>query len=428
MSHSLRCRKPLVLIPQHFGCLMFDRRTSRYLPFDHEATNVFRQICLRSADEVLRDVEEGDRDRLTDFVEYFEAADFFQVDRRLAAEVLSLDPPADHLAGPLAVHLEIIGACNLTCTHCFAGELPRNQNPLSLTEMDDLFAELAGMGSFRLGLTGGEPLMRRDLFEIVDAATAHGLHPCLTTNGLLITEEIAREFGRRDLVWLNVSLDGATAATNDAVRGNGTFDQVLDRLRILSEHARFTIAFTITSQNAAEVEACAELARSVGAHTAVFRPMYPTGIGLTNLELMPTFEQYTTALEHLDGCLETDEDLRGIDPFSPQHRQEQLADVSGNSGCGAANHVASISVQGEVNPCSFLGPAWDSGSIRNRSFAEIWHDSQTFRSMRAMSGAGCDSDGFSGGCRVRAQVYNGNVDAADPWQTQFVELGGRSSV
>ncbi len=92
--------------------------------------------------------------------------------------------------------------------------------------------------------------MRNDLFEIVDRATAHGLHPCLTTNGLLIDEEIARQFGRRELVWLNVSLDGATAESNDSVRGEGTFDQVLEKLKLLGRHARFTIAFTITSQNA----------------------------------------------------------------------------------------------------------------------------------------------------------------------------------
>lgn len=428
MSLSLRHRQPLVLIPQHFGCMIFDRRTSRYQPFDEEATGVFQGLIDCPAAEYLAALPAVHRARFEDFIEFFERADFFGVDGRLAAERLLLTPPDDHLAGPLAVHLEIIGACNLTCTHCFAGALPRNDHPLSLQEIDVLCRDLAGMGAFRLGLTGGEPMLRKDLFDILDVATSHGLHPCLTTNGLMITEENAREFGRRDLVWLNVSLDGATAESNDAIRGEGTFDQVLEKLHLLGRYARFTIAFTITSQNAGEVEACASLARSVGAHTAVFRPMYPTGTGLSNMQLMPTFQQYSNALQQLDGCLEIDEDLHGIDPFSPQHRDELLADVTGNSGCGAANHVASISVQGDVNPCSFLGAEWDSGNIRQRSFREIWNEGQKFRAMRAMSGPGCGSDAFSGGCRVRAQVYNGDVDAPDPWQTQFVQLGaGKSS-
>src|SRR6266849_3511245 len=124
-------RQPLVLIPQHFGCLVFDRRTSRYLPFDREATGLLCALHRQPLNAVLAP---------------------------LPADVLDVDVPADHLVGPLAVHLEIVGACNLTCTHCFAGVLPRNHHPLTLPELDTLFGDLARLGSFRLGLTGGEPL------------------------------------------------------------------------------------------------------------------------------------------------------------------------------------------------------------------------------------------------------------------------------
>src|SRR5262249_32824961 len=157
---------------------------------------------------------------------------------------------ADHLVGPLAVHLEVVAVCNLACTHCFAGVLPRNHHPLTLRELDGLFSDLAGLGSFRLGLTGREPLLRKDLVGILPSATGGGLHPCLTTNGLLITEEAARQLGKRDLVWLNVSLEGPDAETNDAVRGPGTFAAVLDRLAVLRRHARFTLAFTVMRTNA----------------------------------------------------------------------------------------------------------------------------------------------------------------------------------
>src|SRR5262249_8352887 len=187
---------------------------------------------------------------------------YLRMDGRLAAAVIDRNVPLDHLLGPLAVHLEVIGACNLSCVHCFAGKLPRNHDPLTVAEMNKLFCELAGLGSFRLGLTGGEPLLRRDLFDILDAATGHGLHPCLTTNALLVDERIARELGRRDLVWLNVSLEGATAARNDAIRGDGVFDQVMAKLRLLGKHARFTLAFTITRANAGEMDECVALARS----------------------------------------------------------------------------------------------------------------------------------------------------------------------
>src|SRR5215510_5874506 len=255
-TSSLR-NSPLVLVPQYFGSTVFDRSTSKYLPFDAETTELLVRLKREPFDVVLAQVQDVEqRAQLERFFESFYKLGFFTIDLRFAGSVLEVNVPPDHLVGPLALHLEIVAACNLKCTHCFAGELPRREEPLSLKELDELFATLARIGTFRLGLTGGEPLLRRDVFEIIDLATQHGLHPCITTNGLLITEEIAREFGKRKLVWLNVSLEGATAQTNDRVRGQGTFELVRERLSLLSNHARFTLAFTIMKTNLEEMKDC----------------------------------------------------------------------------------------------------------------------------------------------------------------------------
>src|SRR5919108_663230 len=80
---------------------------------------------------------------------------------------------------------------------------------------------------------------------VFDRRTSRYLPFDAETTGLLSTAEIAKEFGKRELVWLNVSLEGATAATNDAVRGEGTYAKVMDRLAVLRRHSRFTLAFTI---------------------------------------------------------------------------------------------------------------------------------------------------------------------------------------
>ncbi len=215
-------------------------------------------------------------------------------------------------------------------------------------------------------------------------------------------------------MWLNVSLEGATAASNDAVRGAGTFDRVMARLALLSRHARFTLAFTLTSDNLSEIEACAELARRVGAHTAVFRPVYPAGVARENLALMPAYEDYADALARLEGALRPDDDLAGIDPFSPQHRHPGLGRVHAGGGCGAGNTVCSVSAHGDVNPCSFLGPEHEAGNIRQRPFSRIWHDSAGFQAIRALPGA--ESGCFSGGCRARSLALRGSINAPDPWQ------------
>jgi radical SAM protein with 4Fe4S-binding SPASM domain len=411
----------LVLVPQYFGSTVFDRTTSKYLPFDQEASALLIRLKSEPFDNCLNGTTDERRTQLIRFFEHFYRLGFFTIDGRFAGSVMAIRPPDDHLLGPLAVHLEVVSACNLTCTHCFAGKLPRKERALKMEELDDLFKTLALMGSFRLGLTGGEPLLRRDIFDIIDLAIHHGLHPCITTNGLLLTENIAREFGKRELVWLNVSLEGACAKTNDLIRGKGTFERVLRHLSMLSKHSRFTLAFTIMRSNLYEVEECAKLAYRVGAHTAVFRPLYPVGTASKHLELMPTYAEYNEALNLLAAQqYENNFEMCSIDPFSPQSRVEAQAVTHENYGCGAGNHVCSISVSGDVNPCSFLGPGFVAANIRTLPFDSIWHTSQVFREFRSPSEPGSSDKGevFHGGCRARALIYAGSIHAPDPWITQ----------
>ncbi|KYF86956.1 radical SAM protein [Sorangium cellulosum] len=415
----MTARPPLVLVPQHFGSTVFDRRTSRYLPFDHETTDILLRARATPIGAIVDAAPPERRGALAAFASAFYERAFFTHDLLFDGVALDVTPPEGHLTGPLAVHLEVVAACNLACAHCFAGELPRREPPLTLAELDALFASLARLGSFRLGLTGGEPLLRKDLFDILDLATSHGLHPCLTTNALLLTEETAKKLGERSLVWLNVSLDGATAATNDAVRGEGTFARVLEKVALLREHARFSLAFTIMRHNASEAAAFAELAAAAGAHTAVFRPLYPVGAAGSRAELWPSFDDYEAALGALwtlgatgDGRATA---ARAIDPFSPRSRGETRAVVHDNWGCGAGNTVCSISVGGDVNPCSFLGPGFVAENLRRAPFEHIWRESERFRAIRGLPGDGAGTASFGGGCRARSLVMAGDVNAPDPW-------------
>jgi MoaA/NifB/PqqE/SkfB family radical SAM enzyme len=413
-------KPPLVLIPQYFGCLVFDRRSSRYIPFDADAT----ELLVRLVDEPVGGVaaRHPEGQAVQGFYRRFQRLGFFTLDGRLAARVLDLTPPPDHLVGPLAVHLELTDRCDQGCVHCFAdvADAERSDTGLQLTleELDRLFGDLAALGAYRLGVTGGEPLMRPDLLEVLDNALTHGLVPCVTTNGLLLDEPLARELGARPLAWLNVSLEGATAAAHDRVRGAGTFARVLANLRLLRAHARFTLAFTVTRQSARQVEACAQLAREVGAAAAVFRPLYPVGRACDHPELMPSYAEYAGALERLDATTaSTGGELEVIEPFGPLSRAATQARVYPGPGCGAANLVASVSCTGVVNPCSFLGPAHDAGSIRERPFAEIWQHSPVFKRLR-----GSPDEAFEGGCRARAQALGGGADQRDPWYQVYKEL------
>ncbi|MGA2499723.1 MAG: radical SAM protein, partial [Tepidisphaeraceae bacterium] len=276
-NHVSLTDAPLVLVPQHFGCIVYDRRTCQYLPFDREATGVLRDLSRRSLAEVLAACPDApERARILAFCDWGSALGLFTLDDRWAGAVLEITPPHDHLTGPLTVHLELTARCNLQCRHCFAESSPSRgtHDELPLDELEQLFVDMASCGAFRLGITGGEPLLRGDLADVLRLAGRHGLSPCLTTNGLLITDDLARQLADMRLAWLNVSLDGASARTHDAVRGPGAFERTLSRITVLRRHVPFSLAFTVMAQNLDEIGVCAQLARDVGAQAAVFRPLY----------------------------------------------------------------------------------------------------------------------------------------------------------
>jgi mycofactocin biosynthetic radical S-adenosylmethionine protein MftC len=404
------------LIPQPFGSLVFERRTGHYLPFDREATALLIELVAQPIDRVM-EKRGGCSEDVADFYERFYERGLFGLDGRFAGEVVAGYPTDERLVGPLAVHLEVTTACNLNCRHCFAGKRENSGPPLAVAELEPLFAELARLGSHRLGLTGGEPLLRHDLFEIVDSALAHGLSPCVTTNGMLLDERTAREFGRRDFLWLNVSLEGASPLTNDPIRGRGSFRRVVDNLGILSRHARFSLAFTITRSNMREVRECVVLARTVGAQSAVFRPLYPVGTAVDHPELMPTFAEYGEALRLIADMTEHEEGDSpcGQTAFSPSQREPARATIYSATGCGAGNTVCSISSTGDVSSCSFLGAGFVVGNIRERSLIDMWRDPRMRRFHAEGEPRRVDSPRFANGCRARALWLNGAADAADPW-------------
>jgi MoaA/NifB/PqqE/SkfB family radical SAM enzyme len=138
-------------------------------------------------------------------------------------------------------------------------------------------------------------------------------------------------------------------------------------------------------------------------------------------ELMPSFAEYSDALARIaavTGGTDLGFDLRHIDPFSPAARDQGQAVTHVNLGCGAGNLVASVSVGGDVNPCSFLGPQHVAGNLRGSSLGKIWHHSAGIQGIRELPGGNpAGGSYFAGGCRARSLVLAGSINAPDPWLT-----------
>src|SRR5450755_2277094 len=184
------------------------------------------------------------------------------------------------LDAPICLTWELTYACNLACRHCLSSSGRRDPRELSTAECQAVIDELERMQVFYVNIGGGEPTVRSDFWELVDYATAHHVGVKFSTNGSRITAAVARRLAASDYVDVQISLDGATADINDAVRGAGSYATALAAMRNLADAGMrgFKISVVVTRQNAGQLDEFQAIADRFGAQLRLTR-LRPAGRG-----------------------------------------------------------------------------------------------------------------------------------------------------
>jgi len=341
---------------------------------------------------------------------------------------------------PRLVALETTGACNLSCVHCRASAVSKPApDELTTREVKGLIDDMAGFSDPVLILTGGEPLLRKDIYEVASYASKRLSRVVLSTNGTLLTPEIASRLKEAGVSRVSISLDGASAKTHDEFRQvKGAFEGSLRGIEALKEAGlEFQINSTITRQNVGEIEDIYALARKLGAKALSIFMLVPTGRGkeIEETELPPG--EYERVLNWIcEKQVEVEES--GEELFmrptcaphyfrvmkqrvkegkkAPEMRHGRLQSLT--KGCLGGTAFAFISRTGEVFPCGYL-PA-KAGSIRESSFRSIWDNSKVFKELRdpkKLKGkcGRCEYKTVCGGCRARAYSRHGDYLAEEPY-------------
>ncbi len=216
------------------------------------------------------------------------------------------------LDAPICLTWELTYACNLSCVHCLSSSGKRDPRELSTEQCKSIIDELQRMQVFYVNIGGGEPTVRSDFWELVDYATAHQVGVKFSTNGVKIDKKVAARLAASDYVDVQISLDGATAEVNDAVRGPGSFAMAVRALENLSE-AGFRdakISVVVTRQNVDQLDEFKALADQYGATLRITR-LRPSGRAVDVWDdLHPTHEQqrqlYDWLVAHGEGVLTGD--------------------------------------------------------------------------------------------------------------------------
>ena len=329
------------------------------------------------------------------------------------------------LDAPICLTWELTYACNLACVHCLSSSGKRDPRELSTEQCKAIIDELERMQVFYVNIGGGEPTVRPDFWELVDYATEHHVGVKFSTNGVRITPEVAERLAASDYVDVQISLDGATAEVNDAVRGEGSFDMAIRALENLA-HAGFAdakISVVVTRHNVTQLDDFKALADRYGATLRITR-LRPSGRGADVWdELHPTAQQQVQLYDWL--VAKGDRILTG-DSFFHLSGLGAPGALAGLNMCGAGRVVCLIDPVGDVYACPFaIHDRFLAGNVLSDSvngsggFDNVWKNSALFTELRQPQSAGaCGSCGHYDACRggcMAAKFFTGlPLDGPDP--------------
>ena len=319
---------------------------------------------------------------------------------------------------PYIVSWNLTRRCNLSCPHCYIDStirLEENNSELTLQEARLVIDELSYLNErLMLVLSGGEPLLRRDIYEIIEYASSGGFIPVLGTNGILLTKEVVRLLKEAGLRGAGVSIDSVNPEEHDRFRGlEGAWELSVSGLRYAREAGIETqIDVTLTDRNYQEIDRFIEFGAGLGVKAVNFFFLICTGRAM---KADISTSNYESALKDVADRVFKEKRLMVRARCAP-HIYRILYDEGysippGTRGCLAGRSYMRIDPEGNVTPCPYMPVIV--GNIRESSLSEIWNESTYLRLLREGTYKGrcgsCEYTEICGGCRARAFVENGDM-------------------
>ncbi len=304
------------------------------------------------------------------------------------------------------ISLNITKDCNLQCKHCFTSSGNGCSDSLDKKTVFKIIDEMAEIPLLAIG--GGEPLIYKDIFEVLNYAKEKGVETSIVTNSLLITEDIIEKLNKASVKIINVSIDGMKE-NHDYIRGEGTFEKTVEKLRLLKEKstAKVGIESTVNKRNLNETEKVVDLAKSLGLDFIRLTPVLPWGRA-TEYNLSLTQEQYIEFIKKHNN----EKDIELITPFK---RPDLKIEREARFGCHCGRDVLWVDYNGNCHSCYFLGDMAYLGNIKTEKLADIYRKSleKTEYKGNDICNSCSNLSVCRGGCRMRAYWKYNDINAID---------------
>lgn len=330
---------------------------------------------------------------------------------------------------PFLISWNVTQRCNLRCAHCYidSSELS-TADPGELTT-DEGIGLIDQIADFTPGamlvFSGGEPLLREDLPELIRAASDKRLMPVLGTNGTLLNDDTAKKLRECGVKGVGISLDSLNPAKHDAFRGvQGAWEKTMKGIIACRKHGlEFQIQTTVTKKNYSEIPEIIGYASKIGAKAFNLFFLVCTGRGQEMTDISPhLYERMLRYLAKVQGQYNMMVRARCAPHFvrisqSEADKEDAAFPRAWSVGCMAGINYCRITPNGEVTPCPYL--PLKLGSVRKDKFSHIWKNSKVLTGLQRLGLKGkcgrCRYSSSCRGCRARAFAIQGDYLAEDPW-------------
>jgi len=330
---------------------------------------------------------------------------------------------------PYLIALNLTERCNLACEHCYLDAKVLKEGAVDELGTDDLkrvLGEIAEVGpEAMVVLTGGEPMLRRDLPELARHASGLGLMVVVGTNGMLLRPDRIRELQDAGVAGVGISVDSLNPDHHDDFRGKkGAWIKTMQGIDACKDAGMpFQIHFSATDETADEIDDMVAFARNAGAMVLNVFFMVCTGRGEKYSGISP--EKYDRVLRRVAKAAKEEKRLMVRAKCAPHFKRIAIemdpewpitaAHGYDAGGCIAATRYARITPTGDVTPCPYMENS--AGSVKDQSFAEIWQDAPVLNALRTPKLEGrcgaCEFRILCGGCRARPLAMDGNMMGED---------------
>lgn len=331
--------------------------------------------------------------------------------------------------------------CNLRCKHCYIDAEDRSYtNELSTEEAKTFIDDLAAMKVPVLLFSGGEPLLRQDIFELGALAAQKGLRPVISSNGTLINDDMAKKIKAAGFQYVGISIDGAPATHDEFRNKKGAFAMAIQGVRAcMANGVKTGIRFTVNRYNQADLPRIFEIIEQEKIPRFCMYHLVYAGRGHEMIQMDTSLDEKRAILDYVSRktvelfnagveteILTTDNHADGIYLYNriraeqPAQADEVVQLLQMHGGCSAGTKFANVDSRGNVHPCQFWQD-YTVGNVRETPFSQIWtSDDELMVKLRVkdqyVTGkcGDCDYKTLCAGCRIRARAVYNDVWAEDP--------------